>query len=205
MRAETLEGGDMINGPPTALEEPPVPSPIHPHHPATHPSSNCILHQVWSPKKKNTSPNTRAFKVAENYYFRQILLFLWIPGCASRDIPHSPQPRWLNYDPPIPYTHPSFSLTQCKQQQDSSPRTHPPGILGRGIHYLWVGQVKEKKCETVENLRNAYRKTAPNVGFWVTSTLTNKIPSSFKSSLLHLNWEWTCFKKLYFLLLQFFT
>lgn len=146
MRAETLEGGDMINGPPTALEEPPVPSPIYPHHPPIHPPQLQLHPSPGLITKKTRSPKTRAFKVAEND-FRQIL-FLWILGYASRDIPHSPQPWWLNYDPPNPpHPPPSLSLNVNSSKFRALKR-----ILQESLEEVFTtfesDRLKGKKCET---------------------------------------------------------
>lgn len=111
MRAETLEGGDMINGPPTALEEPPVPSPIHPHHPATHPSSNCILHQVWSPKKKTQVPirvRSKLPKIIISDRFFCSFGFLVVLHGTFR-ILHS-HDGWTMTPPSPTHTPPSLSL-----------------------------------------------------------------------------------------------
>lgn len=176
MGAETLEGGDMINGPPTALGEaqtPPRPAAAHP------PSHSILFHPHFYSRPVPTALKTASFTRFDHKKKKKLQKSrrsqsssapqaaapkVWFQSnsCSGRrtlfaaqGIPHSSLQRWrLNYDLP----------PQCKQQPDpqtwNAPSRNPMKRYSQTCYTH-----KCQKCESVPSpLERSIQKSTPEEG-----------------------------------------
>lgn len=149
MGAETLEGGDMINGPPTALGEaqtPPRPAAAHPHPIPSYsiPISTPVPSQP--PSKRHHSPGLIAKKPKKKKPCKN-------RGVHSRQARHKQPHRKYDFSQIpalgagrflrhrafhiLPFNDDGWTMTSLRNVNSSQirkPETHPPGIPWRGIH-----------------------------------------------------------------------
>lgn len=202
MGAETLEGGDMINGPPTALGEaqtPPRPAAAHPHPIPSYsiPISTPVPSQP--PSKRHHSPGLITKKTLQNRGVRSRQArhkqphrkydFSQIPALgAGRFLRH----RAFHI---LPFNDDGWTMTSLRNVNSSQirkPETHPPGIPWRGIHNLLYGQVpKMRKCSFP--IREKHSEKFP----WrrrvqVSSKFSTKFWANFKTVLNvgKNTWKW---------------
>lgn len=211
MGAETLEGGDMINGPPTALGEaqtPPRPAAAHPHpipsysipipalapsHPPSkrHHSPGLITHTQKKGKRNNLQNRRVHSRQARHDQPHQKYDFGQIPALgAGRFLQH----RAFHI---LPFNDDGWTMTSLRNVNSSQirkPETHPPGIPWRGIHNLLYGQVpKMRKCPFPIGEEHS-EKYSWRRRFQVSSNCSTEFWANFKSVFAAVTEDWCASK-----------